>query len=313
MVSTIPGRVVGIVLLVIALVPAAAQNQAIKVIILGTGTPAPVMKRFGPSILVEAGGEKFLFDSGRGAAQRLHQLKISLSAINPVFLTHLHSDHVVGLPDLWLTGWLVWHGGRQVPLRVLGPVGTNEMTSFLEKAFQFDIRSRGSRQHAREGAVLVGEDIKEGVVYEKNDVTVTAFNVDHGNVPTFGYRIDYGRHSVVISGDTSFSENLIKFSKGVDLLIHEVLVASKEELRTSQQLRSFDKFHTIPEQAGEVFTRIRPKLAVFTHIQERNHTVDDLIALTRRTYAGPLEVGEDLLVIDVGEEVTVRRLATSLR
>jgi ribonuclease Z len=186
------------------------------------------------------------------------------------------------------------------------------MTSYLEKAFQFDIQIRGSKLHAREGAVLAGEDIKEGVVYEKNGVTVTAFNVDHGNVPTFGYRIDYGRHSVVISGDTGFSENLIKFSKGVDLLIHEVLVAGKEELRTSEQLRNLNKFHTIPEQAGEVFTRIKPKLAVFTHIQGGKHTVDDLIALTRRTYAGPLEAGEDLLAIEVGDEIEVRRVTPSL-
>ena len=94
--------VIGVV--VVALLPAAANAQEIKVTLLGTGTPVPAMNRFGPSILVEAGGQKLLFDAGRGAMQRLAQLKVRWQDVDGVFLTHLHSDHVVGFPDLWLTG-----------------------------------------------------------------------------------------------------------------------------------------------------------------------------------------------------------------
>src|SRR3981081_313244 len=118
------------------LVPAAAVAQESKVTLLGTGTPVPAMNRFGPSILIEAGGQKVLFDAGRGAMQRLAQLKVRWQVVEGVFLTHLHSDHVVGFPDLWLTGWLVGPG-RDRPLRVWGPRGTQKMMSRLEEASAF--------------------------------------------------------------------------------------------------------------------------------------------------------------------------------
>ena len=105
--------------------PVAAQGQDIKITLLGTGCPPAVMNRFGPSTLVEAGGQKFIFDAGRGALQRLNQVKVPWQGIDAVFLTHLHSDHVVGFPDLWLTGWLVGRPGRDRPLQVRGPTGTN--------------------------------------------------------------------------------------------------------------------------------------------------------------------------------------------
>ena len=123
MLASIFRRMGGIALLLIALVPATADGQEIKVTLLGTGTPPPAMNRFGPSILVEAGGQTFLFDAGRGALQRLAQLGIRWQEVDGVFLTHLHSDHVVGFPDLWLTGWLV-NPGRDRPLPVWGPRGT---------------------------------------------------------------------------------------------------------------------------------------------------------------------------------------------
>src|SRR5438477_5506336 len=126
-----------VVLFVAAVIPAVAQGQEIKVTLLGTGCPPPVMHRFGPSTLVEAGGQKLLFDAGRGALQRLTQLRVRWQDVRGVFLTHLHSDHVVGFPDLWLTGWLV---GRDHPLLVWGPRGTVKMMSHLDEAYEYDIR-----------------------------------------------------------------------------------------------------------------------------------------------------------------------------
>ena len=141
MVFSIFRGAVGIVLALTALAPATAAGQEIKVTLLGTGSPPPVMNRFGPSILVEAGGGKFLFDAGRGALQRLAQLGVRWPDVDGLFLTHLHSDHVVGFPDLWLTGWLVGPG-RDRPLHVWGPRGTTKMMSHLEQAYEFDIRMR---------------------------------------------------------------------------------------------------------------------------------------------------------------------------
>jgi ribonuclease Z len=271
------------------------------------------MDRFGPSTLVEVGTEKFLFDAGRGALQRLWQLKIPFGEITGLFLTHLHSDHVVGFPDLWLTGWLgqPW-GRRKIPVSVWGPVETKEMMSHLEQAFKFDIRVRS--HYAKEGVAIVAEEFSEGVVYEKNGVKVTAFEVDHGRVkPAFGFRIDYRGRCVVLSGDTCFNENLIRFAQGADLLVHEVAAAKEELLRKSEVARIVLGNHTPPEEAGKVFARVKPKLAVYSHFVLLSDAavselpVDDLVALTRKTYSGPLEVGEDLMTIEVGEKVEVRR------
>ncbi|MEO6050158.1 MAG: MBL fold metallo-hydrolase [Pyrinomonadaceae bacterium] len=284
------------------------RGQTIRVTLLGTGTPAPVMNRFGPSILVEAGDQKFIFDVGRGALQRLTQVKVKQKEIQCVFIAHLHSDHVVGFPDFWLNGWLT--GKRDSPLRVFGPKGTKKMMSYLEQAFDYDIKIRLYDDHASpDGVIIEAKDITEGVVYEKNGVKVTAFEVDHRPIkPAFGYRIDYAGRSVVLSGDTRFSENLIKYAKGVELLVHEV--ASPEALKRSEaseeQAKSIIAHHTTPEQAGEVFARVKPKLAVYSHVGPLA-TEQDLFPPTRKTYDGPLELGEDLMVIEVGEKIEIHR------
>jgi ribonuclease Z len=260
--------------------------------------------------LVEAGGQKFLFDAGRGALQRLTQLKVRWQEVHGVFLTHLHSDHVIGFPDLWLTGWLV-PPGRHVPLQVWGPRGTQNMMAHLEQAYAYDIRIRlYDDRAAPDGVVILAEDISEGVVYEKDGVKITAFEVDHTPVkPAFGYRIDYAGRSVVLSGDTRVSENLIRYAQGVDVLIHEV--AAPDTFQRvgvpPERAKSVIAHHVTPEQAGEVFSRTQPKLAVYSHIVLPIATEQDLLPQTRTTYGGPLELGEDLMVIDVGETVEVRR------
>ena len=264
-------------------------------------------------MFVEAGDQKFLFDAGRGAMQRLTQLKVNWRDVQGVFLTHLHSDHVVGFSDLWLTGWLV--GQRQAPLAVWGPRGTQKMMAHLAQAYEYDVAIRqADEQASAEGARIVAADIAEGFVYERNGVRITPFNVDHAPIqPAFGYRIDYRGRSVVLSGDTRFSENLIRRAEGVDLLIHEV-AAIATHLRAGiapATAAIITAHHTTPEQAGEVFARVKPKLAVYSHIGRPSATEQDVIAPTRKTYAGPLELGEDLMVIEVGEQVTVRRPAVA--
>jgi ribonuclease Z len=301
-------RAVSIVFLALAF-SVGTRTQTIKVTLLGTGAPPPVMDRFGPSILVEAGSQKLIFDVGRGAIQRLTQIQVRPKDINGVFLTHLHSDHTVGFPDLWLTGWL--NGRRDKPMKVWGPKGTERMMSFLEQAFDYDIKIRLYDDRASpDGVILDAKDIVEGVAYEKDGVRVTAFEVDHAPIkPAFGYRIDFAGRSVVLSGDTRPSENLIKFAKGTDLLIHEV--ASREALIRAKQpaehLDTIMNHHTSPEQAGEVFAKVKPKLAVYSHIVPASGTEQDLIPPARKTYSGPLELGEDLMVIIVGEKIEIRR------
>lgn len=293
-----------------AVVSGAALAQDVKVTLLGTGSPPPVMNRFGPSILVEAGDKKFLFDVGRGAMQRLVQTKTRWQDVDGVFFTHLHSDHVVGFPDIWLTGWLV-APGRNRPLEVWGPPGTEKMLSHLVQAFEFDIGFRISDDKARpEGVVINAHNINPGVAYEQSGVKITAIKVDHAPVePAYGYRIDYKGRSVVLSGDTRTSEDLISAAERVDLLVHEV-VSPETFYRAGinpERTKSVIAHHVTPEQGGEVFARTKPRLAVYSHIVQPTATGDDLISGTRKTYDGPLEVGEDLMVIEVGNDVVVRR------
>src|SRR6476646_7000412 len=163
MVSTTCCRVIATALFISALLTVATEAQGLKVTLLGTGCPPAVMNRFGPSTLVEAGDQKFLFDAGRGALQRLTQLKVRWRDVRGVFLTHLHSDHVVGFPDLWLTGWLI-APGRDLPLQVWGPRGTSRMMFHLKQAYEYDIRVRlYNDRAARDGVVLRVKDIVEGV------------------------------------------------------------------------------------------------------------------------------------------------------
>lgn len=300
----------GVVLSFAAAAAASGQGQQFRVTLLGTGCPPAVMNRFGPSILVEAGQQKFVFDAGRGALQRLTELGVRWADVEGVFLTHLHSDHVVGFPDLWLTGWLLVPG-RNVPLNVWGPRGTASMMEHLQQAYEYDVRIRIENDGAsRQGVSIVTKEIGEGVVYDRGGVTVTAFEVDHAPVtPAFGYRIDFGGRSVVLSGDTRVSENLVRHAQGVDLLVHEVFVPATLERAGVPPARAKNiiALHLTPEQAGEVFTRVKPKLAVYSHICMPSATDDDLLPATRKTYGGPLQVGEDLMRFEVGDSVLVRK------
>ena len=286
-----------------------AAEDLFRVTLLGTGNPIPTADRFGPATLVEAGSHKLLFDAGRGATIRLYQLHIPLRMVDPLFLTHLHSDHTVGVPDLWLSGWLPgpW-AKRSSPLHVIGPTGTKELMDNLQRAYAADIAIRiADEKLPPDGvAVTTREFSKEGVVYDEDGVKVTAFTVDHGEhvKPAYGYRIDYGGHSAVLSGDTRFNQNVIKYGTGADVLIHEV-AAVRPEIASEPAVARVMAHHTSPHDAGTVFTRAHPRLAVYTHFTLLSRpnvapiTTEELITQTRETYSGPLELGEDLMVIDV--------------
>jgi ribonuclease Z len=297
--------------------PSPSSTSDFKVTLLGTSTPNPLPDRFGPSTLVEAGSEKLVFDCGRACTTRLWQLKIPLGTVK-LFITHLHSDHIVGIPDLWLTGWLGQpYGTRKEPFRVWGPKGTEEMISYLEKAYQEDIRIRRefNPNMSAQQVAIAAKDFTEGVVYEENGVRVTAFKVKHGNInEAFGFRADYKGRSVVLSGDMAPNENLIKYAQGADVVIHEVGAARPELLEKSAVVRRIlMTHHSSPEDAGKDFAQIKPKLAVYTHLSLFSGegvpevTIPEILSRTRTTYSGPLEAGEDLMTISIADKVTVER------
>jgi ribonuclease Z len=316
MISTISHALLALFIAFMA--PNVACASDFRVTLLGTGDPIPRIDRFGPSTLVEVAGQRLLFDVGRGATQRLMQLDVSLSSIDAVFLTHFHSDHVSGLPDLWMTGWLPPpFGRRSEPFEVWGPTGTQSMLEHLAQAYKANTNIRiPDELLPPAGIELVAHEFdKDGVVYEQAGVRVTAFAVDHGELikPAFGYRVDYDGRAVVISGDTRFDKNLIAAAKGADLLIHEVALASDELLASSEQFRRIVGHHTTPEEAGIVFEQVGPKLAVYTHlVMLRGPTIpqaplESLISRTRKNYDGPLVIGEDLMSFSITDEVTISK------
>jgi ribonuclease Z len=282
-------------------------SKDFRVTLLGTGVPHPDPDRYGASTLVEAGEQRLVFDCGRGALLRVSQTGTPIKEANKLFLTHLHSDHTVGIPDLWLTPWIF--GRWTEPFYVWGPPGTKQMMRRLEEAFEFDLAIRPVHDLLPvEGAGIVAQDVGEGVVFEEGGVRVTAFEVDHRPIqPSYGYRIDFKGRAAVLSGDTRFCENLIQHAKGADLLVHNVGAARPEDVKALERYRRIMALHSHPEETGELFARVKPRLAVYTHMVLFKVGREEVIELTRKTYAGPLEIGEDLMAFDIGETVRVVR------
>jgi ribonuclease Z len=302
----------GLVLSIAAAI-SCAEAAEMKVTLLGTGTPTPRPGSFSASTLVEAGPERLIFDLGRGSSIRLFQKKIPLGSITAHFITHLHSDHVVGLPDIWLTGWLgTPYGSRKSPMVIYGPKGTVAMTENLTKAFSEDIRIRiDDENYPPEGVAFAAKDIEPGLVYDRNGVKVSAIDVNHGEKikPSFGYTIEFDGKKVVLSGDTRPDARVERAAEGADLLIHEVAVIDPALLKDYPNYRAIEDHHTSPEAAGKIFAGARPKLAVYSHIvfatvkPVQDVPEDMLIARTRTTYDGPLIVGRDLMSFTISDKV----------
>lgn len=299
------------------------QSSDFKVTLLGTGVPIPSPDRFGPSTLVEAGGQRLLIDAGRGATIRLYQLKIPIGSIDVQLLTHYHSDHVACLPDVWLTGWLESHfGTRKKPYRVIGPTGAMRLMKNLEQAYADDIKIRIADEKLPLSGIQtdVTEFDRDGLVYERDGVKVIAFEVDHGDVikPCYGYRVEYGGRAAVFSSDTRYNLNVIKYGAGVDLLVHEIAMA-RPELMQKPYVQRIIGHHTTPYDCGRVFAQTRPKLAAFTHIVQLASsevpppTIAEMAAEVRRSYDGPIEFGEDLMQFEIDETVKVSRFVAPER
>ena len=272
--------------------------DTITVVLLGTGVGPPVnLQQYGPSTLVEAGGQRLLFDCGRGATFRIKQAGVPLGSISRVFLTHLHSDHIIQLPDLLLAGWVA--GRHAVPLEVWGPAGTRAMMDHLQQAFAFDIHMRRDvdEHFPAAGIRVVSHEVQEGVVFDEHGVTVTAFLVDHGPVrPAFGYRIDTPDRSIVVSGDTRPSPAIAAACNGCDVLIHEVYSDSGFANMPVARQKYHAQAHTSATQLGTIATAARPKLLILTHILFFGASEERVLAEVRSTFKGNVVLPRDLQV-----------------
>ncbi len=277
------------------------------VVFLGTGTPGPTPDRQGPSLAIIAGDKAYLVDVGVGVVRQANAAYAKgIKALNPrgldiAFVSHLHSDHTIGLPDLILTPWVL---GRTEPLELYGPPGIAAMAENLLKAYQEDIhiRTTGLEQGNLTGYKVNSHEVKPGVIFRDSNVEVTAFAVRHGSWPlALGYRFDAGGKSIVYSGDTAPAESVVQACNGCDLLIHEVYMgAPANALHSSEHwARYMAAFHTSAPELADIATRAHAKSLVMTHVAlMANATEADLIAALKKGYAGKVVVAHDLDVVN---------------
>ncbi|RCK21757.1 hypothetical protein TH1_18530 [Thalassospira lucentensis MCCC 1A00383 = DSM 14000] len=299
--------------------PASAQDagapdeRALVVTLLGTGTPLNEPDRFSFSNLIQAGGLNLLIDAGRGTSIRLGQLGIPLGKVDGVFMTHFHSDHTIGLGDLFATGYIrvPTLGGRTEPLELYGPAGTARLAEGLRLAFKSDIDTRMLDEGVPEAATTINaHEFDEGLVFDRNGVQVTMFRVLHGERidPSVGYRVEYNGHSVVFSSDTKYDERVIEAGRGADVLVHET-GAAPQDVMDNPIIQNILDHHTSPEDVGRVFSEAKPGLAVYSHVvrlfgKDGRIPMREIVDRTRTTYSGPLVVAEDLTQIIIDEKGT---------
>jgi ribonuclease Z len=271
-------------------------------ILLGTGFPRPDADRAGPCTAIVIGEKVFLVDAGRSVMQRIAGSGLKPASIQAVFLTHLHSDHIDGLPDVFHS---TWQFGRSTPFELYGPEGTKDIVDGMMKFYAADIHIRRdlTEKLPAAGATVDMHILKEGVVYQDDDLRVTAFLVDHWPiVPAFGFRFDTSSGSIVVSGDTHPNDNLVRFAKGADVLIHEAYLPQiTAPTDTASDSAWFARYHSTAAEAGDDAARAGVKILVLTHLIPHRPGDSDPIFREEaaKSFHGKIIVGHDLMRIDL--------------
>jgi ribonuclease BN (tRNA processing enzyme) len=271
-----------------------------QVVVLGTGTPEPYPDRSGPAVAIVVNGAAYLVDCGPGVVRRAEAAEqngikaLNVKNLRIVFVTHLHSDHTLGYPDLIFSPWVLHRG---VPLHAYGPRGLRRMTDHILKAWQEDIhvRTTGLEEADRTGYKVEVHEISAGVIYQDQNVKVTAFPVKHGSwKQAFGYRFDTADRRIVLSGDTASTGAVVNACNGCDVLLHEVYNPNGAEMHEEHWKEYFAAFHTSPQQLGEIATRAHPKLLVLYHQVLEHLPEQDLVEQVGRHYRGKFVSARDL-------------------
>lgn len=286
--------------------PSNGSVKSTAIVFLGTGTPYPQPDHQGPSLAVIVNGKAYLVDAGVGVTRQASAASINgspslnMENLSIAFITHLHSDHTLGLADLILTPWVI---ARTVPLELYGPPGIQAMAANILKAYEKDINIR---IHGLEGANATGYKVNAheavpGMVYQDANVKVTAFLVEHGSWPeAYGYRFETAGKSIVISGDTSPSKGVVDACHGCDVLIHEVYsgYGGTSQKNPEEWMKYMAAFHTSAQQLGIIATQARAKTLIVTHFVTMGTTDQtEMVSLIKKGFAGTVIVARDLDVI----------------
>ncbi|MFC2158575.1 MBL fold metallo-hydrolase [Acidobacteriota bacterium] len=279
-----------------------SPSDITKIVFLGTGTPNANPQHSGNSIALIVNDTPYIVDFGPGLVRQAAALSPSYGGdiralrsanLKHAFLTHLHSDHTTGYPDLILTPWVL---GRDTPLEVYGPEGIKEMTKNILEAYKEDIRVRlyGIEPANNQGWRVNAHEIEEGVFYKDDNITVEAFLVEHGSWPeAYGFKFTTPDRTIAISGDTRPTQNLIDKCKGVDILIHEVYSIEKLKERTPFWQKYHPQFHTSTYELAEISNKIKPKLLILYHQLYWGATDEDLLREIGTLYNGKVISARD--------------------
>ncbi len=274
-----------------------------QLVLLGTGTPFSDPDRSGPSVAIVVNGTSYVVDCGPGVVRRASAAYqkgmngLQSSQLKKLFITHLHSDHTAGYADFIFTPAVL---DRNEPLEVFGPKGLQNMTDHLLQAYKedMDIRIHGLEYGNAKGYMVNVHQIEPGVVYKDSNITVKAFRVKHGAWPeAFGYRFETKDKTIVVSGDCTFSEELIANAKDCDILVHEVY--SMEGLAKREQRWKYyhSTFHTSTQQLATIANTVKPKTLVLVHQLLFGSTPESLMKEIRQYYSGVVMYGNDLDIV----------------
>ena len=275
--------------------------------VLGSGTPNPNPERMGSAYLVLADDTPYLFDFGSGVVRRVAALssewggnfsKLNVTQLEYAFLSHIHSDHTLGLADLIITPWIM---GRDKPLKIFGPEAAKDMADHIIKAYQPDIDYRiyGTQPQNDKGYKAIFTSIEEGVIYEDKNIMVTAFLNDHGDLAeSYGFLIQTDEKTILISGDTGPSANLLRFGNEVDILVHEVYSQAGFEKKEPDWKIYHKAHHTSPSELAKIAKKLNPKTLVLSHILFWGSSESEILEEIMKDYDGNVILADDLIEIN---------------
>ncbi|HZS54342.1 MAG TPA: MBL fold metallo-hydrolase [Bryobacteraceae bacterium] len=275
-------------------------QQSNEVVVLGSGTPNADPDRSGPALAIVVNGHSYLVDCGPGIVRRAAAAGkagvpgLKMTDLKTVFITHLHSDHTLGYPDLIFSPWVL---GRSQHLAAYGPHGLLEMTNHILAAWKEDVavRVQGLEHGNSTGYLVDVHEIQPGEIYKDENVTVKAFLVKHGSwAEAFGYSFETRNRKIVISGDTAPTDAVVTACSGCDVLLHEIYAQNVHDEPGSPAQAYFTAFHTSPEQLAAIASRAKPKLLVLYHQVFHGATEGELLQRVREHYAGPVVSAHDL-------------------